>query len=567
MLITTAIIRFADGTDKKITVSSISGTSGNIEKYQFNEPDGFDYENVESIDFLMNKTPISAGSKGFYLISGTSSECRESSVGYFHERENLIHENKLQHMPVFGLKADDFCYISITTGMQYDSYIVIDISEGKYNFYLRFLLNREAPYEKISFELHKLFENDMTYSGMAREYRRFQLANGFRTIREKNDKELNFCAESMLVRIRHGWKPVPCSVFEQTPETEPPMHVACTFAQVIEIMRQYKAAGIKKADFSLVGWNIKGHDGRWPQILPVEEALGGESGLKELISVANELGYRVTCHTNSTDAYNIAENFSKDDLVINREGEYYWRDAYWAGGKAYQICPECSVRLAKETLPAVKELGFCGTHYIDVITSVMPYTCYNSLHPLNKRQAVEKWNELFAYAKDLFGGISCENACDHTLKDCNFVLYVSFFNGELPKYVDESVPFWQIVYHGIVVSNPYATTVNAAASGKEKLLKAIEYGGRPVIYYYSKFVNDGKNWISDNDFTADTPEEIKRTTELAAYEYKLFESLTQLQYEFIEEHEKIDDKVFRTTYSDGTKVTVDYNKLTFEVSK
>ncbi len=147
------------------------------------------------------------------------------------------------------------------------------------------------------------------------------------------------------------------------------------------------------------------------------------------------------------------------------------------------------------------------------------------------------------------------------------MLYVSFFNGELPKYVDESVPFWQIVYHGIVVSNPYATTVNAAASGKEKLLKMIEYGGRPVIYYYSKFVNDGKNWISDNDFTADTKEEIKRTTELAAQEYKLFEPLTHLQYEFIEEHEKLADKVYATTYSDGTRITIDYNKLTFEVIK
>ena len=567
MLLSTVNIKYKNGNFESLPISSVSDSRENVEAYKFDSPNGIDYGTVEYIDFLMNPSPINAGENGFYLISGTSSECRESSIGYFHTRENLIHENKLQHMPVFGIKTDSYCYVSITTGMQYDSFAVIEIKDGKYNFYLRFLLEGQTPYEKISFELHKLSGSDRTYSGMAREYRKYQLANGFRTIREKNDEELNFCAESMLVRIRHGWKPVPCSVFEQTPETEPPMHVACTFKQVIDVMRQYKAAGIEKADFSLVGWNIKGHDGRWPQILPVEESLGGEQGLKELISEAHRLGYKVTCHTNSTDAYSIAENFSKDDLVINADGEYYWRDAYWAGGKAYQLCPECSLRLAKETLPEVKGLGFAGTHYIDVITSVMPYTCHNKLHPLNKRQAVEKWNQLFTYAKELFGGISCENACDHTLKDCNFVLYVSFFNGDLPKYVDESVPFWQLVYHGIIVSNPYATTVNAAASGKEKLLKTIEYGGRPVIYYYSKFVNDGKNWISDNDFTADTPEEIAHTAELAAQEYKLFEPLTYLQYEFIEEHEKLGDKIYRTTYSDGTKITVDYNKLIFEITK
>jgi len=559
-----ALINYTDKTTGTLSLASV--TNGNVESFVLDK-ESLDWKNIAHIDFAMNNTDICAGEDGFYLLSGTSTDCRESSVGYFRQRQDITHENKVQHMPIFGLCHGGKCFIAIMTGMQYDMHTVLDIKDNKYSFALRFVPENGAPYENISFELHYLSGNDATYSGMAREYRKYQLAHGFRSIKEKNDAELNFAAESMLIRIRHGWKPVPCTVFEQTPETEPPMHVACTFGQVVEIMKAYKAAGVEKADFSLVGWNIKGHDGRWPQILPPEESLGGMDGLRELIDTAHSLGYRITCHTNSTDAYNIAENFDKNDLVIKSDGEYYWRDAYWAGGKAYQICPECSVRLAKETLPDVRKLGFCGTHYIDVITSVNPYTCHNPKHPLNKRQAVEKWNELFDYAKDLFGGISCENACDHTLKNCNFVLYVSFFNGELPEYVDKAVPFWQIVYHGIVVSNPYATTVNAAATGMDSILKIIEYGGRPALYYYSRFVNDGKDWISNNDFTADTPEEIQHTAQLAAQEYKIFEPLTYLQYEFIENHEQIADGVFVTTYSDGTKVTVDYNQKNYSITK
>ncbi len=559
-----ALINYTDKTTGTLSLASV--TNRNVESFVLDK-ESLDWKNITHIDFAMNNTDICAGEDGFYLLSGTSTDCRESSVGYFRQRQDITHENKVQHMPIFGLCHGGKCFIAIMTGMQYDMHTVLDIKDNKYSFALRFVPENGAPYENISFELHYLSGNDATYSGMAREYRKYQLAHGFRSIKEKNDAELNFAAESMLIRIRHGWKPVPCTVFEQTPETEPPMHVACTFGQVVEIMKAYKAAGVEKADFSLVGWNIKGHDGRWPQILPPEESLGGMDGLRELIDTAHSLGYRITCHTNSTDAYNIAENFDKNDLVIKSDGEYYWRDAYWAGGKAYQICPECSVRLAKETLPDVRKLGFCGTHYIDVITSVNPYTCHNPKHPLNKRQAVEKWNELFDYAKDLFGGISCENACDHTLKNCNFVLYVSFFNGELPEYVDKAVPFWQIVYHGIVVSNPYATTVNAAATGMDSILKIIEYGGRPALYYYSRFVNDGKDWISNNDFTADTPEEIQHTAQLAAQEYKIFEPLTYLQYEFIENHEQIADGVFVTTYSDGTKVTVDYNQKNYSITK
>ncbi len=562
-----ALISYLDGNTEYFPVSCSASIDNKTEQYVFDTNLSFDYSKIKYIDIPFYDSPIRSGDDGFYLISGTSTLCRESSVGYFKDRKDLVHENKVQHLPVFGLKHGVKCFLAITTGMQYDSYAVIEVRNNNYYFTLRLSVDGETPYEPFSFELHSLYGKDMTYSGMAREYRKYQLSHGFKAIKDKNEPALNFAAESMLVRIRHGWKPVPCSVFEQTPETEPPMHVACTFKQVEDIMQAYHAAGIKKADFSLVGWNIKGHDGRWPQILPVEESLGGEKGLMSLFETAKKLGYQMTCHTNSTDAYNIANNFSKDDLVVDKNGEYNWRDAYWAGGKAYQICPECALRLAQETLPDVRKLGFCGTHYIDVITSVNPHTCHSKKHPLNRRQSAEKWNELFAYAKELFGGISCENACDHTLKNCNFVLYVSFFNGEIPEYVDESVPFWQIVYHGIVVSNPYATTVNAIASGKEKLLKALEYGARPVLYYYSRFVNDGKDWISDNDFTADTPQEIERTAKLAAEEYKIFEPLTYLQYEFIENHEKISDKVFKTTYSDGTSVIVNYNDLTYKVIK
>ena len=63
----------------------------------------------------------------------------------------------------------------------------------------------------------------------------------------------------------------------------------------------------------MVGWNKSGHDGRWPQAFPVEEKLGGEEGLREAILHANKLGYYIAAHTNSSDAYTIADNF---DVVM-----------------------------------------------------------------------------------------------------------------------------------------------------------------------------------------------------------------------------------------------------------
>ena len=44
-----------------------------------------------------------------------------------------------------------------------------------------------------------------------------------------------------------------------------------------------------------------------------------------------------------------------------------------------------------------------------------------------------------------------------------------------------------------------------------------------------------------------------------------YEALKHLQFEFMENHEKISDGIYRSTYSDGTTITVDYNKETYSV--
>ena len=49
--------------------------------------------------------------------------------------------------------------------------------------------------------------------------------------------------------------------------------------------------------------------------------------------------------------------------------------------------------------------------------------------------------------------------------------------------------------------------------------------------------------------------------------YDEYEKYKHLQYEFMENHEKLAEGVYRTTYSDGTVFTVDYNRETYTVTK
>ena len=529
-------------------------------------PEDVDLSQVKYVTVKLHEDDICFGDEGYYVFSGTGSTvCKAGSIGYFKERQDVHHENRTQHMPIFGLRHNGKGFLCIITGMRFNFWPVMDIKNGKYEFSLKYVADKQGAYENPSFEMHLLEGEDCQYVQMAKIYRNYRLSRDLKPIKERLNPELKYAAESMLVRIRNGWKPAPCEVTDQTLKNEPPMHVACTFSDVEKIMYAYKEKGIEKVEFTLVGWNIKGHDGRWPQILPVEESLGGEEGLRHLLLTAKELGYVVTCHTNSTDAYGIANNFSTGDIIVNNSDQLDTEKPYWSGGRMFHLCPEASLRLAKETLPEVSELGFRGIHYIDVITAVEPRQCFSRQHRVTKAQCEELWNDVMGLAKDLFGGSSSEGGFDPCLKNCDFVLYTSFAR-DVPEIVDEFIPLWELVFHGIVMSNPYSFTINATASDDPAdFLKVIEYGARPSIYYFSRFVNNANNWIGKGDFRTDSEENFKESIENSAKMYEAVTKLSGIQYEFMENHERIEEGVYRTTYSDGRMVTVNYNDNTYFV--
>ena len=556
-----AEICYADG--KTTRVQMDQRQEGNV--LYLSIPDNVDFSGVQYVDLDVERGDAQTGEDGYYLtMSGQAEGLRDTGLLFFRDRPDGVITVRNARMPVWGVKTPRSCYLGIVTGMAGYTGGVYEVRGRAYRHCPRIWLDGLEPYEPVTAELHFLSGEDADYSGMARAYREYQLAHGFRPLRERKTDAVEYAAESLYVRIRHGWKPCPCTVLEQTPENEPPMHTACTFRQAEEIMEAYHRAGVKKAEFCLVGWNIRGHDGRWPQILPPEESLGGEVGLRNLIAAAKRLGYTISAHTNSTDAYTVAENFRMEDMIGKGT-------AYWSGGQTYLICPIAARRLAEETLPAVADYGFNGIHYIDVISCIPPLDCRKPEHPSNRTESARRSAELLAYARELFGGISSEGSYDYSLAPVDYVLYVSFArDGEKSEWVDRLIPFWQLVYHGIILSNPYTRTVNAALNDTpDCLLKMVEYGGRPAIYYYSSFVDKkGANWMGEGrDFTCGSPDEQERCAAAAKRAADLYEPLAYLQWEFMEKHEELRPGVYRVTYSDGSRILVDYEQKTFQLER
>ena len=534
-----------------------------------------DYPNVEYVEYLLHAEEIHAGDEGYYLVPAGNGRCinRDYGIAYYREREDGETVLRDCFMPVFGLKHGGRCDVAIATGMATDVALVVEIRHNQYFLKVRFEMNGVVPYEHIRLEFIHIEKQDAGYSDMARAYRAYQLKHGFRSIKERLTPELKYSVESANVRIRMGWKPVPCEIPEQTEENEPDVFVACTFDDVIRVMEAYRKAGIDNAEFCLVGWNMKGHDGRWPQILPVESSFGGEAALIRLIDRAKSLGYAITCHTNSTDMYSISNRFREEDIARGYHGEKSIEAVRWGGGRTYNICPKRAYEISMETLPEVAALGFRGMHYIDVITCTPPRMCAHGEHPVNKREAGCYFDKLFEKTVEMFGSVGSEGAYDYSLRNCDYTLYVSFANflednRQTAHLCDKAIPFWQLVYHGIVASNPYARTVNYVLSDhREDMLKVIEYGGKPQLYYYAHFVSDGTDWIGKGDFRCNTNEEVEFSAVKAKETMDAYRELAYLQYEFMEEHKEIAPNVFAVTYSDGSIVTVDYNQKTYTLKK
>ena len=523
---------------------------------------------VEHVSVLPEFARAKVGEDGYYVtpdgFMGTfrlqKGSCTIHGPGGFYGRN---------FMPIYGMKNPRATFVGIVTTMRFEYDLHVQANEGVYTIVPRFQVSGFVPPDDIVIHYHILSGKDADYAGMARAYRNYQLTRGVcKPIKErmKTQPELAYAAKSPVVRIRQGWKPAPSPVLEQTPGTEPPMKVVVTFDRVCDILDSFKKAGIKRAEFCLVGWNQKGHDGRWPQIFPVEEALGGEAKLRALTKKANRMGYKIVGHTNSSDGYSIAEGWDWDLPVKNADGKPF-SNAVWSGGQMYALCPQRSFeRFYPQDIQRVADLGFRGIHYIDVITILQPPRCQDPNHPCTTKESAFWFDRILQSCKENIGGVSSEGAFDFACGNMDFVLYVYFggLSGKMNPMHDRLIPIWQLVYNGIILSNPFTETVNSTAKDRKTQLKLVEFNGIPVYYFYSRFKENNKNWMGDIDLHCTTDEELKQSVGFIRKGFEEFESLAYLQLEFMEQHEMLAPDVFRTAFSDGSEIIANYGSTAYQ---
>jgi len=519
------------------------------------------------IDFLFDAltTPVTDG----YMLAPRGTKEGGTVLCRFRERmgdhEYISDSNT---MPVYGFKTAERSVFAVVTGMSWEYKIVLGVKDGVYYIYPRFFVDKKTRYEDIAVTMYELPKGS-DYNDMAALYRDIKNPP---SLKEKAGKwkEIAYAAEAPELRIRMAWKPVPSPVKCQTPENEPPVVIGCTISRAKDILDGMKARGIDKCEVCFVGVEIKGHDGRWPQLLPIEDTIGGEAALRDICAYGQSLGYQMVIHTNSTEMYQIAEDWDEDALIVTHDGDYSKDEILWGGGQPFHICPSQTVKYTERNLTATADMGFRGVHYIDVITNFPPRNCYSEKHPLTARESAAIFCSLAERTRELFGGFASEGGFDFASDVLDYVLYTSYNLYTTPRELcDETIPFWQLVYHGSILYNPSTETVNFCVKDEKSHLKYIEYGGRPLGYFNSKYVDEGGcgNWMGEEDMLCGTDEQLNDALDRFKLVYDEYRTLSHLQYEKMLRHEKLSEGVYRVTYESGTAVTVDYNTESYKVER
>jgi len=494
----------------------------------------------------------------------------DNTFGTYRLDEGTAQQAWSINMPMMGMKTPRLTYCAIVKGMPYSFFPRVTAKKGVYSQSAVFTEAKDIElYEDIAVDYHFLRGDDADYSGIARRYRKYQLDRGAAVPLAEKIKEnptLAYAVTNMEVRIRQAWKPVPSPFPEQVTRNEPPVKPVVTFDRVKQIVDECIRQGVAGAEFCLVGWNVGGHDGRYPQIFPVEPLLGGEGKLKDAIAYTQAKGYQIVGHSSFRDCYMIADTWDSEYVVEkNPDGTLKRAATTWGGGRLYTMCPQRAYeRFCPKQCAEMKTLGFKGMFYVDVTTSRPLFPCPDQRHRLNNGQRAMWENNIMRELSATFGGAASEGAFDFCSRTCESALTVQWsmpFEKPRNAMIDGSIPLWQLVYHGIIVSTPFRTMINCPANPDRRYaLKLTEFGGRPTFYWHSCFVTGKPPSMGTWDLEATTDEKMRQGVAWMKEGFDEFMLRNDLQLVFMDRHEKIEDDLFRVTYSNGAKIYVNYCK-------
>jgi hypothetical protein len=390
------------------------------------------------------------------------------------------------------------------------------------------------------------FFTDGNYIDLAKRYRRYAMESGlFVSLKEK-------IARTPAVNDLFGIPQTRVSILRNlTPEsdrydTKDPSknYSLTTFAERAQQLRDLKAKGFDRLLVYVSGWPHLGYDRQHPDSLPPPEKAGGWEGMKRLIDTCRELGYQVIFHDQYRDYYLDAPSYNPQFAVHEEDARVppqqfpgsRFGDSkqgqiplmrHWDGG------PQAYLNARFQLGHLLKNYQLLFDHgiktngiYIDVIGYVPPDQDFNPEHPTTHTDAMRGQIAMLNWSRQNLGIIATEAGADWV------VPYVDVINQSGGGSKAILVPLYQLVYHDAVITS-------FGARDQKTLLQGLLFGGQPELP------------IAQNSVDEKTIGLIRQMMAL----HKRVGMLEMTKHEFLSSNYRKE----RTTFADGTTVTVDWD--------
>lgn len=395
-----------------------------------------------------------------------------------------------------------------------------------------------------------VFDDASTYVRMAKRYRRYVQEDGrLVTLNEKRVRTPNL-AEVIgrpVVHLGALYHFVQESALFNKERIEA-NHGLNTFDQLAEGLRGLKDRGIDDAYVHLDGWGFYGYDNAHPDVLPPGEEQGGWEGLRRFADTCDELGYLFAVHDQYRDFYYSAISFD-DRLAAYRFDGTREEGSTWCGGPQTILSSRFAPAYVRRNhdLFASHGINVKGA-YLDVF-SVVPLEESNApAHPVTRSECAHYRQQSFDLLRARGYVVSSEEPTDYLAPHLDLVHHGPY--GTYPRYGGGDargipIPLWNLVYQDCLLL-PWEMGEDGGwgiPKGDAGWLHCLLNAGMP-------YVGLGPDEA-----------QVARVQEACALNQRLA-SQEMVNHEFLDaSHRKQ-----RTTFADGTTVTIDLDAKTYAIA-
>lgn len=491
---------------------------------------------------------------------------------YGKKRTELVDETR-SAMPVYGIANGDSSFLSVMEEYDTIASIRADVSgrQNSYNY-------AYATYEIIHSDKMDIsaksdrtvlaFEEDVPEGKIVQSYTFFKgtdyvnMAETYRDYLQRRYPEFQKVADTELpVAVEFIGAIDRVKQILGFPVKRP--EVLTSFAEAQEILAEMLADGYENLSVRYSGWMNGGVSHTMAKNIRLTSGMGGKKALKALMDYANTNGVDVylSGRVETANNSNLLDGFlrSRDSAkYVSREViEHSPFSAIWFGempekrlGSYYllrpSVCIELMEGLAKEAADYKAGVGFEDIGYLLSAD-------YNPKRLVTREQVMKLQSEALAKIQADGTKIMISAGNEYALPYADIVTNVDL-EGKPLAILDESVPFYEIVVHGLV--NYTGDAINLSGNPWTSVLKCAEMGAG-LSFAFMKSDADALQNSEYMDYFGACYDGWKDWAKEYYLRYK--EEMAGLNNQYITGHAVLVSGVTSTTYENGTVVYVNYN--------